>query len=229
MAAKGRVEPGKPRGGPKATAEKNNAIRDAAAARENILTVATEEFAKKGLSGSRVDEIAERTHTVKRMIYYYFESKEGLYRAVLERAYDQIRTIESSLDLEAVSPEEGLRALVRATFDHHNKHQDFVRLVMNENIHHGDHIGHLSNIKARKTTVVSVLRNLIDRGVASRVFRKDLDPIELHMSISALCFYNVSNRYTFSKIFDKDMSSPKAIAARREIVVDTIDRWCRAN
>jgi hypothetical protein len=74
-----------------------------------------------------------------------------------------------------------------------------------------------------------VLRRLIDRGVASHAFRKDLDPIELHMSISALCFYNVSNRYTFSKIFDKDMTSPKAIAVRREIVVDTIDRWCRAN
>jgi AcrR family transcriptional regulator len=229
MAARGRAEPAGLRRGSKVSPEKNNAIRDAAAARENILTVATEEFAKKGLSGSRVDEIAERTHTVKRMIYYYFESKEGLYRAVLERAYDQIRSIESSLNLEAVSPEEGLRALVRATFDHHSKHQDFVRLVMNENIHHGDHIGDLSNIKARKTTVVSVLRKLIDRGVANRVFRKDLDPIELHMSISALCFYNVSNRYTFSKIFDKDMSSQKAIAARREIVVDIIDRWCRAN
>jgi AcrR family transcriptional regulator len=229
MASRLRAEPTKSRGGSKAGAEKNVAVRDAAAARANILAVATEEFARKGLSGSRVDEIAERTHTVKRMIYYYFESKEGLYRAVLERAYDQIRTIESSLDLEAISPEEGLRALVRATFDHHNKHPDFVRLVMNENIHHGDHIGHLANIKARKTTVVSVLRRLIDRGVASHAFRKDLDPIELHMSISALCFYNVSNRYTFSKIFDKDMTSPKAIAVRREIVVDTIDRWCRAN
>jgi AcrR family transcriptional regulator len=212
----------------KASADKGTAVRDAAAARANILAVATEEFAMKGLSGSRVDEIAERTHTVKRMIYYYFESKEGLYRAVLERAYEQIRDIESSLDLDAMSPEDGLRALVRATFDHHNKHPDFVRLVMNENIHHGDHIGHLSNIKARKTTVLTVLGKLIDRGVASRVFRKGLDPVELHMSISALCFYNVSNRYTFSRIFDKDMTSAKAIAARREIVVDTIDRWCRA-
>jgi AcrR family transcriptional regulator len=203
--------------------------RDTSAARADILAVATEEFAEKGLSGSRVDEIAERTNTVKRMIYYYFGSKEGLYRAVLERAYEEIRSLESQLDLDAMPPEEGLRELVRATFDYHNKHPDFVRLVMNENIHHGDHIGHLSNIKARNRTVISMLQKLIERGIAKRKFRKDLDPIDVHMSMSALCFYNVSNRYTFSKIFEKDMVSPKAVAARREIVVDMMDRWCRAD
>ena len=165
---------------------------------------------------------------MKRMIYYYFGSKEGLYKAVLERAYEGIRIIESSLNLDSMPPDEALRSLVRATFDHHNKHPDFVRLVMNENIHHGEHIGHLSNIKARKETVLKVLRPLIERGVSERLFRKGLDPIQLHMTISALCFYNVSNRYTFSTIFEKDMTSPKALATRREIVVDTIDRWCRA-
>lgn len=209
-----------------ADVDKRIGSRDAAAARANILAVATDEFSKKGLSGSRVDEIAERTHTVKRMIYYYFGSKEGLYRAVLERAYEAIRSLEASLDLDALPPDQALRELVRTTFDYHNKHPEFVRLVMNENIHHGDHIGRLSNIKARKGTVLTMLRKLIDRGVALRVFRKDLDPIELHMSISALCFYNVSNRYTFSRIFDKDMTSPRALAARRDIVVDMVNRWC---
>jgi AcrR family transcriptional regulator len=212
----------------KVAADKTNGSRDAAAARANILAIATEEFSKKGLSGSRVDEIAERTHTVKRMIYYYFGSKDGLYRAVLERAYEDIRSLEVSLDLDAMAPDEALRALVRATFDYHTKHPDFVRLVMNENIHHGDHIGQLSIIKARRSTVLVMLRKLIDRGVAARLFRKDLDPIEVHMSISALCFYNVSNRYTFSRIFEIDMTSPKAVSARREIVVDMMDRWCRA-
>jgi AcrR family transcriptional regulator len=202
--------------------------RDADAARANILAVATEEFSKKGLSGSRVDEIAERTHTVKRMIYYYFGSKDGLYRAVLERAYEDIRSLEASLNLDSYAPLEALRVLVGVTFDYHNEHPDFVRLVMNENIHHGDHIGQLAIIKARKNTVLSMLRKLLDRGVAARVFRADLDPIEVHMSISALCFYNVSNRYTFSQIFDRDMSSPKALKRRRETVIDIMERWCRA-
>jgi AcrR family transcriptional regulator len=203
-------------------------VRNAATAKANILEVATEEFANKGLSGGRVDEIAERTNTVKRMIYYYFGSKDGLYRAVLERSYESIRSLEASLELEALAPDEALRELVRATFDYHNKHPDFVRLVMNENIHHGEHIGHLPIIKARRNTVLSLLRKLLERGVAEHAFRSDLDPIDVHMSISALCFYNVSNRYTFSAIFDKDMVSPKALAKRREIVVDMVWRWCRA-
>ena len=112
-----------------------------------------------------------------------------------------------------MSPEEALRQLVRHTFDYHNMHPDFVRLVMNENIHQGAHIGGIASIKTRNRHVVATLRGLLDRGIAAGVFRADIDPIELHMSISALCFYNVSNRYTFSRIFERDMSSPEAVCA----------------
>jgi AcrR family transcriptional regulator len=203
------------------------ATRDTTAARANILDVATEEFAAKGLSGGRVDEIADRTQTVKRMIYYYFGSKEGLYLAVLDRAYERIREIETSLDVDSLPPAEALRTIVRATYDYHHKHPDFVRLVMNENMHHGVHMAKVSGIIARSKTVREMLGKLVARGIAEGVFRKHLDPIELHMSISALCFYNVSNRYTFSKIFNRDMTSPRAVAARRDVVVDMVDRWCR--
>jgi AcrR family transcriptional regulator len=202
--------------------------RDADAARADIIAVATEEFSRKGLSGSRVDEIAERTHTVKRMIYYYFGSKEGLYLAVLKRAYEAIRSLEASLDLDSYAPTEALRALVGATFDYHNQNPDFVRLVMNENIHHGEHIGQLAIIKARKASVLGLLRRLINRGINSGVFRKDVDPVDVHMTISALCFYNVSNRHTFSRIFERDMTSPRATKRRRQIVLDIVERWCRA-
>jgi AcrR family transcriptional regulator len=196
--------------------------------RSNILEVATREFSEKGLAGARVDEIAERTNTSKRMIYYYFESKEGLYRAVLEKVYEQIRLIESGITTEDRSPEEALREIVRATFDWHNKHPDFVRLVMNENIHQGEHIGAMTGIQVRRQTIVDLLRRVLVRGEKSGTFRKGLDPIDLHMSISALCFYNVSNRHTFSRIFERDMTSPKAVAARRDVVIDTILRWCMA-
>jgi AcrR family transcriptional regulator len=220
--AKAAISPVRRTGRPAAAAD-----RDADATRANILSVAIEEFSSKGLSGSRVDEIAERTHTVKRMIYYYFGSKEGLYRAVLEHAYDHIRTIESDLDLDSLPPLEALRRVVQVTFDYHNKHPEFVRLVMNENIHKGAHVGHLANIKDRSRNVIATLRKLIDRGIAAGEFRPQIDPVELHMSISALCFYNVSNRYTFSTIFGRDMTSTKAAAARREVVADIIERWCR--
>jgi AcrR family transcriptional regulator len=161
------------------------------------------------------------------MIYYYFGSKEGLYRAVLARCYESIRTIEAEIDIDALPPEESLRRIVRATFDYHVEHPDFVRLVMNENIHHAEHIAQLPNLKARNRTVITMLRKVIDRGVAAGVFRPDLDPVELHMSMSALSFFPVSNRYTFSHLFGKDMASTKALQARREIAIDMIERWCR--
>jgi AcrR family transcriptional regulator len=194
--------------------------------RNNILEVAQREFSEKGFDGARVDEIAEATQTSKRMIYYHFESKEGLYRAVLERAYEQIRLLEAAIDIDHLSPEEALSELVRVTFNWHNKHTDFVRLVMNENIHRGEHIGTLSGIRSRRQTIVSVLSKLLERGVKAGRFRDDIDPIDLHMSMSALCFYNVSNRHTFSRIFERDMISPRAVASRREVIVDTMLRWC---
>jgi AcrR family transcriptional regulator len=214
----------KSRGGP--TSGKTDA---AAATRAEILTAATREFSEKGLSGARVDEIALRTQINKRMIYYYFGSKEGLYSAVLERCYGHIRMSESAMQLDSLPPVEALRQLVRHTFDYHSMHPDFVRLVMNENIHQGSYIGDLASIKTRSRNVLGNLKTLLDRGIAAGVFRADIQPVELHMSISALCFYNVSNRYTFSRIFERDMTSPEAVAARREVVVDMILRWCAAD
>jgi AcrR family transcriptional regulator len=203
-------------------------VNDAEASRADILAAATREFSEKGLSGARVDSIADRTKINKRMIYYYFGSKEGLYRAVLERSYGHIRMSESAVELDALPPDEALRSHVRHTFDYHNMHPDFVRLVMNENIHQAAHIGELASIRTRNRAVIKTMRSILDRGIASGVFRSDIDPVELHMSISALCFYNVSNRYTFAKIFDRDMTSAAAVAARREVVVDMIMRWVAA-
>jgi len=146
---------------------------------------------------------------------------------VLEKCYANVRQIDTSLDLDSMSPTNALRQLVRVTFDFHNTDPDFVRLVMNENIHKGAHIGQVSSIKARAKAVISMLQRLIDRGVAAKVFRVDLDPVEVHMTISALCFYNVSNRYTFGRVFQRDMGSPGELARRRETVVDIVERWCR--
>jgi AcrR family transcriptional regulator len=221
---KSRVVGSKRRGARKA----GQKASDAESSRENILAVATQEFSEKGLSGARVDEIAERTNTSKRMIYYYFRSKEGLYRAVLERCYTHVRQIDTSLDLDSLPPERALGELVRVTFDYHNAHPDFVRIVMNENIHQGAHISHVPSIKSRSRTVITMLRRLLERGVAEGKFRADIDPVELHMSISALSFFNVSNRYTFGTIFQRDLTSAAAVRAHRNVVVDIIERWCRA-
>lgn len=200
---------------------------EAESSRNNILDIARSEFADKGLSGARIDEIAEKTNTSKRMIYYHFGSKEGLYQAVLEDAYTRIRETETALPTADMSADEALAANVRVTFDYHHEHPEFVRLVMNENIHHGAYISHVAGIERRNESVIRVLGEIIRQGVAEGVFRDDLDPVDLHMTISALCFYNVSNRYTFSEIFRRDMTSPDAVARRRQQVVDVVLASCR--
>lgn len=203
-------------------------VNDPEGTRRNIIDVATEEFADTGFSGARVDKIAARTKTSKRMIYYYFGGKEGLYIAVLEEAYRNIRSIEATLDLAQKSPDEALRTLVAFTFDYQNAHPEFVRLVMNENILNGIYVARSKAIQRLNVAAIDALRELLARGQRDGIFRRDLDPIDLHMSISALCFFNVANRPTFSTIFKRDMGSPKALTARRVQVVDTIVRYVRA-
>jgi AcrR family transcriptional regulator len=202
-------------------------VNDPDGTRRNIIEVATEEFSGKGFSGARVDDIAARTKTSKRMIYYYFGGKEGLYIAVLEEAYRKIRGVEATLDLEHQAPEEGLRTLVGFTFDYQNAHPEFVRLVMNENILNGAYIARSKAIQRLNNTVISSLESLLVRGQDEGTFRSDVDPINLHMSISALCIFNIANRATFSTIFKRDMASPRALNVRRAQVVDMIARYVR--
>lgn len=202
-------------------------VHDPEGTKQNIIEIATDEFARKGYSGARIDEIAARTNTSKRMIYYYFGDKEGLFVAVLEEAYRRIRQIESTLDLDHLAPEEAIAALVGFTFDYQNANSDFIRLVMVENIHNAVHLARSRVIQELNVSVINTLRRIYERGRKAGLFRDGIDEIDLHMSISALCFFNVSNRATFSQIFKRDMSAPEALAKRRQIVIDTIIRYLR--
>jgi AcrR family transcriptional regulator len=202
-------------------------VNDPEGTKRNIVEVATGEFASKGYGGARVDAIAERTRTSKRMIYYYFGDKEGLYLAVLEEAYGSIRRTEETLDLERLPPEQALRTLVTFTFDYQNAHPEFMRLVMNENIMGGVHMARSKTIGRLNAGVIDALRDLLVRGRQAGVFRQDLDPLEVHMTISALCVFNVANRATFSTIFKRDMASPRALARRRAEVADIVWRYVR--
>ena len=193
-----------------------------------ILEVATAEFANKGLSGARIDEIAAATRTSKRMIYYYFGSKEGLYIKVLEDAYRRMREIEGALHLEDMEPVAALRRLVEFTFDHHSANQDYIRLVMNENMERGAYLAQSGSIQQLNVPAIQAIRELYDRGVAHGAFRAGLDPVDIHASISALTFFNVSNQYTFGLIFKGDGPSPKAIAARRDSITEMVVRFVLA-
>ena len=193
----------------------------------DILAVATREFADKGLAGARIDVIAEAMRTSKRMIYYYFGSKEGLYIAVLEEAYRRMRAIESELHLEDIPPEDALRRLVGFTVDYQLAHPDFIRLVMTENIHRGEYLRQSKAIQKLNVPAIDGLTRVLQRGLAAGIFRSGIDPVDLHMSISALSVFNVANRHTFSLIFQRDLDTPAAIVARRDSIIEMIVRFVR--
>ncbi len=193
----------------------------------DILEVAAAEFGEKGLAGARIDEIAAATQTSKRMIYYYFGSKEGLYLAVLEESYRRVREIEAQLHLEDLEPEQALRRLVAFTFDHHLAHENYIRLVMSENINRGQYLAQSAHIQELNVPAIAAIRDLYERGVREGVFRKGLDPVDIHASISALSFFNVSNRHTFGLIFKRDTTSPAYVAHRRDNVVEMVVRFVR--
>jgi AcrR family transcriptional regulator len=193
----------------------------------DILDVATREFADKGLAGARIDAIADATRTSKRMIYYYFGSKEGLYVAVLEEAYRRMRAIESELHLEDLPPEDALRKLVGHTVDYQLAHPDFIRLVMTENIHRGEYLAQSKTIRRLNVPAIEGLRRVYERGVTAGVFRSGIDPVDLHMSISALSVFNVANRHTFALIFQRDLSSSAALIARRDSIIEMVVRYVR--
>lgn len=211
----------------KTAARETTRTNDPERTQANILEVAEAEFGEKGLAGARIDEIAAATKTSKRMIYYYFGSKEGLYLAVLEESYRRTRDIESQLHLQDLEPEQALRRLVAFTFDHHLAHENYIRLVMSENINRGQYLAQSQRIQDLNVPAIAAIRNLYERGVRDGTFRAGLDPVDIHASISALSFFNVSNRHTFGLIFKLDMQSSAYIAHRRDNVVEMVARFVR--
>lgn len=198
---------------------------DPESVRADILAIATREFAEKGLSGARIDAIAEQTRASKRMIYYYFTDKETLYRHTLEAAYQKVRLQEAELELDHFPPLEALSRLVRFTFNHHANNPDFIRLVMIENIHQGRYLAQSSLIQSLNAGVIDALTRVYQRGVEEERFRPGLDPRELHWLISALSFFNVSNQHTFSQIFDWQQMSPHNQHRLEAHVTDMVLRY----
>ncbi len=192
------------------------------AVQANILRVARSVFSRSGLSGARVDEIAALTETSKRMIYYYFGDKEGLYLRTLEEAYASVRAQERELDLDGLDPIDALQRLVEFTFDHHHRNEDFIRLVMIENIHGGQYLEKSDVIRDLNQGAIATLESVIERGKAQGLFRADVEPLEVHWQISALSFFNVSNKHTFYRIFGKTLSGPKGQTALKNQVVRSV-------
>ena len=203
--------------------------RDAARTRREILDIATREFADRGFAGARVDEIADRTRTTKRMLYYYFGSKERLFVAVLERAYATIRAAEQTIEVDHLDPAAAIRRLAELTFDHHESHPDFIRLVSIENIHRAEHIAGHSDLAGQNTPAIELIERILDRGRADGSFTRDIDAVDLHMMISAFCVFRIANRHTFGAIFDRDLTDAARRDGYRRMLGDMIVEYLRSD
>jgi AcrR family transcriptional regulator len=196
--------------------------RDPARTRSKILDAATVEFARYGLGGARVDRIAARAGANKRMLYYYYGSKEELFLAALEESYAHIRNAERDLDLEHRDPREALKRLVEFTWRYYLEHPEFMTLLNSENLHKGRHVQHSKRVRELHSPLVETLRAILRRGQRQGFFRAGIDPVQLYISIAGEGYFYLSNRYTLSRIFDRDLMAPRALAGRARHITQTI-------
>ena len=188
--------------------------RDPRRTRASILASATAEFARYGLGGARVDRIAARAGANKRMLYYYFRDKDNLFLTALEGRYAHIRAAERSLDLEHLEPRRALKRLVEFTWDYFLEHPEFMTLLNSENLHKGRHVRRSRSVPKMHTPLVESLCSLLQRGERLGVFRKGIDPVQLYISIAGEGYFYLSNCYTLSQIFGRDLMGKRALAAR---------------
>jgi TetR/AcrR family transcriptional regulator len=196
--------------------------RDPERTKEEILVVATQEFAERGFAGARVDEIASQTRTTKRMIYYYYGSKERLYLAALERAYEDIRVTEASVDVEHLDPVTAVRTLAQLTFDRHEANPDFSRLISQENVQRAQFVSAASGFPGLDRPIVKMLDHALERGREQGVFVRDIDALDLHMLISSFCFFRINNRYTVAASFGRNLVEPERRTRYREMIGDVV-------
>lgn len=189
--------------------------RDPERSRQAILSAAKAEFCQHGFTGARVERISRRSRTNPRMIYHYFGNKEGLYLAVLESVYGEIRKLERQLELSSLPPVEGMERLIGFTFDFFAERRDFIALIANENILKAKYLKRLPSIQAMTRPLADAIRDLLERGAREGVFRPGVDPVQLYVSIVAQSKLHISNRHTLSVLFDQDLSSKSWTAARR--------------
>jgi AcrR family transcriptional regulator len=196
--------------------------RDAERTRTEILEVAQREFARRGYAGARVDDMAELMRTTKRMIYYYFGDKEKLYIAVLEKAYAEVRAAESTIDVRHLAPVEAIRTLAELTFDHHEAHPDFIKLVSIENIHQAVHLRKSEALLNLGAPVADLISQILDAGRAAGEFVTDADAVDVHMMISSYCFFRIANQHTFGTLFGRDLTAPEHRARHRAMIGEMV-------
>jgi len=198
--------------------------RDADRSQKDILDAALVEFTEQGLGGARMDRIAERAGVNKRLIYYYFDSKESLFLAVLERAYASIRAEERELNLSQVEPIEAIRRLIAFMWGYYQKHPEFITLLNSENLHRGRHIGKSGRAGEYSSPALAVLSSVLGSGEAAGVFRPGLSARDVYLMIASMGYFYLSNRYTLSTFLGETLDDPAALAHWQQFITDAVLR-----
>jgi AcrR family transcriptional regulator len=202
-------------------------VRDAERTKQAILDAAKIEFAEKGLAGARVDAIAEQSGANKRMLYYYFGSKDDLYVAVLEDVYGAMRRTESELDVTHLEPMEGLRRLIEFKFDYYLKNPIVIRILAGENLQNARFLTRSKRLRHMHLSVVQSLEAVLTAGRKAGIMRGGVDPVQLYISIAGLSYFYFANSATLSTAFDRVLTSAPELKKRRAHAVEVILGYVR--
>ena len=212
----------KPAVKPKAVAKSPERKRDPDRTRASILAAAVHEFSQRGYEGARVDAITKRAKVNKRMLYHYFGGKDGLYLAVLEGRYQAIRSAEAALDLTHRDPIEGMRNLIHFTWSYFLDHPEFLSILATENQHKARFLKQSDRIVQLNSPLIDAIRMVLNHGVEQKAFRGGVDAVQLYISIAALGFFYLSNRWTLSTIFRRDLLSEAELTSWRTHITDMV-------
>ncbi len=201
---------------------KSPQIRNPDATRKRILAAAKSEYARYGLGGARVDRIAARAKSNKRMLYHYFGNKDALYQHTLEDAYASFREAEAELHIENDDPATAIRRLVAFTWNYYIEHPEFLSIVNTENLHKAVHLKKSRRVDELSRPFIQRMRNLLQRGASQKLFRKNLDPVHILITIAALGYHYLNNRYTGSIVYQRDMMTDAALKSRLEFNTQAI-------
>lgn len=194
--------------------------------RRRILEAAEGEFARLGLHGARVDEIARRAGANKRMLYAYFGNKEQLYAAVLTRVYGRMAEAEQGWISRELPAEEMLSEIIRLYFDFLAGDPSFVRMLLWENLN-GAACIRSSEAGSLKAPALRALTDTLHRGIREGVFREDIDPVSTALSVNMCCFSYFSNIHTMSHLMERDLADPQAVRAYADHITEMILRFLK--
>ncbi len=201
--------------------------RDADATRTKILIAALSEFSERGLPAASTDDIAERCGVNKRMIYYYFGSKEGLYLSALESVFEKFVALEKKIDVEHLEPAAAIEAMINLKIDYYLENPQFVSFLAMENFYKARYLRKSKKLHMFKTPLTEVIARILKRGQSSGQFQQDVDPVDFYASMCALCIMYFSNQHSLGVIFERDMTSDVNIKRRRRTVVEFVLSYLR--